>query len=225
LQSLQKPEICAMRVLLCAATEMEIGPTLQALSLKDAHTVEILITGVGLTACTYALTKEVVTNRPDAILQAGVAGTLAYDQPLAEVVAVQNETIGDLGVQEASFRSLFDLKLLGSQTAPWKEGKLTNDSAILHLPGLSLVNGVTVNEISTNEERIAYYRNTLQAGVETMEGAALHYVALMEKIPFLQIRSLSNFIGERDKSKWMLKEAIAKLNQTVQHTLTKLEAL
>lgn len=98
MQSLQKPEFCAMRVLLCAATEMEIGPTLQVLSLKEEHTVDILITGVGLTACTYALTKEVATNRPDAILQAGVAGTLVTDQPLAEVVAVESETIGDLGV-------------------------------------------------------------------------------------------------------------------------------
>lgn len=108
---------------------------------------------------------------------------------------------------------------------PWKNGKLTNDSAILHVPGLSLVNSVTVNEISTKEERIAYYRNILQAQVESMEGAALHYVALMEKLPFLQLRSLSNVIGERDKSKWKMKEAIAKLNQTVQQTLTKLEAL
>lgn len=214
-----------MRVLLCAATEMEIGSTLQALSLKEEHTVDILITGVGLAACTYALTKEVATNRPDAVLQAGIAGTLLIEQPLAEVVAVESETIGDLGVQEASFRSLFDLKLLGLQAAPWKAGKLTNESAILQTAGLPLVNGVTVNEISTNEERIAYYRDRLQAGVESMEGAALHYVALMEGLPFLQLRSLSNFIGERDKSKWMLKEAITKLNQAVQQTLTKLEAL
>ena len=62
-----------MRVLLCAATEMEIAPTLQALSLKEDHTVDILITGVGLTACTYALTKEVATNRPEAIILGGVA--------------------------------------------------------------------------------------------------------------------------------------------------------
>ncbi len=225
MQTLQKSEICAMRVLLCAATEMEIAPTLQALSLKDGHTVDILITGVGLTACTYALTKEVVTNRPDAIVQAGVAGSLVSDQPLAQVVAVQSETIGDLGVQEEAFLSLFDLKLLRPHALPWKNGKLINDTTILHVPGLPLVDGVTVNEISTKEDRIAYYRNTLQAQVESMEGAALHYIALMEKVPFLQVRSLSNFIGERDKSKWVMKEAIAKLNQTVQHTLTKLEAL
>jgi futalosine hydrolase len=35
-----------------------------------------------------------------------------------------------------------------------------------------------------------------------MEGAALHYTCLMEKIPFMQLRSISNYIAERDKSKW-----------------------
>lgn len=214
-----------MQVLLCAATEMEIAPTIQALSLKEGHSVEFLITGVGLTACTYALTKEVVTKRPDAIIQAGVAGSLVTDQPLGQVVAVQSETIGDLGVKEAGFLSLFDLKLLGPNAEPWQERKLTNHSELLQTAGLPIVDGVTVNEISTDDERIAYYRDQLQVQVESMEGAALHYIGLMEKIPFLQVRSLSNFIGERDKSKWMMKEAITKLNQTIQQILTKLEAL
>ena len=64
-----------------------------------------------------------------------------------------------------------------------------------------------------------YYRNTLGAQIEYMEGAALHYVCLQEKIPFLQIRSLSNFAGERDKSKWVLKESIAHLNLHLQQLL------
>lgn len=225
MQSLQKSEICAMQVLLCAATEMEIAPTLQALSQKEGNTVNILITGVGLTACTYALTKEVATKRPDAIVQAGVAGSLIPGSSLAKVVVVKSETIGDLGVKEETFLSLFDLKLLGRNTPPWQEGKLTNDSHLLPIAGLPIADGVTVNEISTAKEQIAYYRNHLQAQVESMEGAALHYIALMEKIPFLQVRSLSNFIGERDKSKWMMKESIAKLNQALLQILTKLKAI
>lgn len=214
-----------MQVLLCAATEREIAPTIQALSHQDDHTVAILITGVGLTACTYALTKAVLTKRPDAIIQAGVAGSLLTDRPLAQVVAVKNETIGDLGVKEASFLSLFDLGLFHPDAQPWQEGKLTNHSELLQTAALPVVDGVTVNEISTTEERISYYRNQLQAQVESMEGAALHYIGLMEKIPFLQVRSLSNFIGERDKTKWMMKESISELNQAIQQILTKLEAL
>lgn len=215
-----------MRVLLCAATEMEIAPTILALSQKDGHTVQFLITGVGLMASTYALTKEVMANRPDAIIQAGVAGSLVPEHPLATVVAVRSECIGDAGVKEEDrFLSLFDLKLLSPGALPWQGGKLVNTGRLLHTSGLPAVEGVTVNEISTSEERIGYYRDSQKAQVESMEGAALHYVALLENIPFLQIRSLSNFIGERDKSKWQLKEAIAKLNRALQDILLKLDAL
>jgi len=34
----------------------------------------------------------------------------------------------------------------------------------------------------------------------------------MEKIPFLQIRSISNYIGERNKKNWNMKQSILNLN-------------
>lgn len=205
---------------------MEIAPTLGALLQKNNSNIDLLITGIGLLASTYALTKAVATRRPDFILQAGVGGSLLFNQPLAQVVAVRSECVGDLGVQENGiFRSLVDLKLLSSQAIPWRDGRLLNETGWPEAAGLPIVDGVTVNEISTDPARIAYYQNQLQVQVESMEGAALHYVALLEKIPFLQIRSLSNFIGERNKAQWQMKEAITTLNYTVQALLTKLQSI
>ena len=215
-----------MKILLCSATEMEIAPTLQFLSTLGGGKIDVVITGVGLMTATYALTKSVAVHRPGLIIQAGIAGTLDMGMPLGTVVTVNNETIGDLGVQEnGQFRSLFDLKLLGRNIEPWVESQLSNDDKLLNRTGLPIVNGVTVNEISTDEDTIHYYRNQLNAQIETMEGAALHYVGLMEKIPFLQMRSLSNFIGERDKTKWMIKKALSQLNQELQKQLTNLIAI
>ena len=214
-----------MKILLCAATEMEIAATIGELSLEDNRSVDILISGIGAMTTTYALTKAVAVHRPDAIVQAGVGGTLDEEQTLGNVVAVQSEAAGDLGVQEKNnFLSLFDLKLLSNDTLPWTNKELINQSKILFDCGLPLVDAVTVNEISTNEERIAYYRTVYNAKVESMEGAALHYVGLMERIPFLQIRSLSNFIGERDKTKWAMQKAIANLNRELQRILKNLTA-
>ena len=87
---------------------------------------------------------------------------------------------------------------------------------------MTIVNAVTVNEISTDEKRIEFYRNSLGADIESMEGAALHYVALSENIPFLQMRSLSNFVGERDKNKWVMDIAIANLNLELQRIFLKM---
>ena len=223
---LEKSEICLMQILLCAATELEISPTILQLSQHKTHRVSVLITGVGLMACTYALTKEVAVRRPSAIIQAGVAGTFLPHLPLGSVVAVQSERVGDLGVMEGeSFSSLFDLNLLNREETPWQNGKLANNGNLLTKSGLPIVDGVTINEITTRHERIAYYRDHLQVQVESMEGAALHYVALLEKIPFLQLRSLSNFVGERDKKNWQLKKAIEQLNISLQHLLMQLEVI
>jgi futalosine hydrolase len=117
---------------------------------------------------------------------------------------------------------LFDLKLLNQNTVPWQMERLINQNSLLAATGLPVADGITVNEISTEEPIIQYYRDQLQVQVESMEGAALHYIGLLEKIPFLQIRSLSNFIGERNKAKWKMKEAIAALNRELQRILMKL---
>jgi futalosine hydrolase len=36
---------------------------------------------------------------------------------------------------------------------------------------------------------------------------------MKENIPFVQIRSISNYVGERNKQKWKLKEAVQNLNK------------
>jgi futalosine hydrolase len=41
-----------------------------------------------------------------------------------------------------------------------------------------------------------------------MEGAAFHYIGIMKSIPFIQIRGISNFVGERNKKNWKIDEAI-----------------
>jgi futalosine hydrolase len=53
-----------------------------------------------------------------------------------------------------------------------------------------------------------------------MEGAALHYVCLQSGVPFLQLRSVSNTVGVRDKTKWDIKLAITRLNETLIPLLT-----
>jgi futalosine hydrolase len=84
---------------------------------------------------------------------------------------------------------------------------------LLQQYNLPLVKSVTINEISTRPARIQQLQQKYQPVVESMEGAAFHYVALVEKIPFIQLRAVSNMVGERDKTKWKMKDAIAILNK------------
>ncbi|MBD0285084.1 MAG: futalosine hydrolase [Flavisolibacter sp.] len=214
-----------MQILLCAATQFEIDPLMPFLEEHGfANQVEVLITGVGLLATTYQLTKRVTGKKPDLLLQAGLAGCIDTNIPLGTTAVVFRENVGDFGVlQNADFTSAFDMGLVKENENPWQEKKLVNPHMeLLKNTDLPLIDSVTVNEITTNADRISYYKNGLEAGIESMEGAALHYIGLMENIPFLQIRSLSNYIGERDKSKWVLDHAVNILNLELQRQLLKL---
>jgi futalosine hydrolase len=213
-----------MRLLLCAATQFEVEATITFLNNHPEFKtkVDVLITGVGLTAATYQLTRRILSEKPRFIIQAGICGSLDNYLSPGDVVVVENESIGDLGVVEnGSFSSLFNLGLVQLNQEPWTNGRLCNNISVLQKTGLTIVDGVTINEITTSAERINFYKDHLKANIETMEGAALHYVCLCEKIPFLQLRGVSNHVGERNKTKWTLREAIANLNIELQRILIK----
>lgn len=211
-----------MRVIITAATVAEWMPSflnINALYTGESQRLKLQYhqSGIGMLAASYALTKLAIEDKPDLIIQVGIAGTFDLELPLGSVVVINEETIGDLGVEEeGKWKDLFDLKLEKSSYHPFEKRKLPNQW--LHqynLLGLKEVSGITVNEITTNQERIQKLVKKFNPVIESMEGAALHYVARESNIPFIQIRAISNYIGERDKSKWQMKTAIDNLNQTL----------
>jgi futalosine hydrolase len=200
-----------MQILLCAATVFEIQPTIDLIHNELKEKVKVLITGVGSMQTACHLTREIALNKPGLIIQAGIAGSFEETSGV-KLVTINRDAPADLGVTEnGKFLSVFDMQLSDANAFPFTKGWLVNPHAILQEAGVESVTGITVNEITTDPARIAYYRSA-GAHIESMEGAALHYVALMEKIPFLQLRAVSNYIGERDKSKWKIKESVAALN-------------
>ncbi|HEX2608583.1 MAG TPA: futalosine hydrolase [Flavisolibacter sp.] len=211
-----------MQILLCAATDFEISETIAYIRDQKLSSISVLITGIGMTSATYSLTKAVLSNKPDLIIQAGIGGALDNKLTLSSVWVIEQDMFGDLGVKEQEqFLNLFDMNFLQENSFPWQKGRLRNKLEYLPDQQLPKIDGVTVNEITTHPDRIRYYKNE-GAGIESMEGAALHYVGLMEKVPFLQIRSISNYVGERDKSKWQLRKSITELNRELQTLLLKL---
>ncbi len=211
-----------MRVIISAATVAEWMPSflnINALYTGESQRLKLQYhqSGIGMLAAAFALTKLSIEDKPDLIIQAGIAGTFDTNLSLGTVVAINEETIGDLGVEEdGKWKDLFDLKLEKSSYHPFEKRKLPNQWLTKYnLLGLKEVSGITVNEISTNAERIQKLIKKYNPIIESMEGAALHYVAREMNIPFIQIRSISNYIGERDKSNWQMKLAIDNLNQTL----------
>ncbi|MFT3903198.1 MAG: futalosine hydrolase [Niabella sp.] len=214
-----------MKILLIAATIGEVLP-LQRL-LVSYKNVDTLITGIGGVATAYALGKKLHEKKYDLLLQAGIAGSFSPELPLGSVVAVSKDCFGDLGVVEKKTRlSVFDMNLMDRNEHPFKKGRLGNPhKELLSLARIKKVSAVSVNEVSTEAKDIRYFSQVLKCDVESMEGAAFHYVALQEGIPFLQIRSISNYVGERNKQKWRMKAAIENLNLFIFRYIHKISAI
>ena len=197
-----------MKILLVAATKNEIEPFL------NQPDIEVLICGVGMPATVYHLTKKLLNKKYDIVIQAGIAGSFSKKIKKGEVVMVKEDVFGDLGVEEnGSFKTIFNLGFGNENNFPFSTGTLKNTLNILETGNFKKVNAVTVNKISDDKKIKKQLKEIFSTDIESMEGAAFHYVCLMQKIPFIQLRSISNKVGERDKKKWKIKKSFNNLNK------------
>jgi len=214
-----------MYILLVAATENEIRTTSDWLSSVkgsvNGHEVEVLITGVGSAATSYALTRQLLWRSPEMVIQAGIGGSFKNEYPPETVAFIREEVFADLGVfQNTVFDDIFDLGFTGADDHPFTNRILVNSQLETWIKyGLPFLRGATINCISSTPEQIDAIKNKYDPAIESMEGAALHYACLMEHIPFIQLRAVSNFVGERNKEKWKMIEAITVLNEKLRRIL------
>jgi len=222
-----------MKILVTAATTLEIQPFLQYLdqhipALKAANCqIDILIAGIGMMHTAFNLGRHLLVNKPDIAIQAGIGGAFQHNRELGQVVLVKREFLADLGAEDNDqFKDLFDIGLWQPSQAPFTGNSLVNTFAGLpEVPPLPTATGVTVNLVSGSEPTIQKLVSKYAPDVESMEGAAFHYACLLEEIPFLQLRSISNYVEIRDKSKWKIPLAVKTLNEELIKTLKSLAGI
>ena len=98
-----------MKIFVTAATSFEIQPSINMFS---SNSVQFYVTGIGMLSTAVSLTKIVLQEKPDIVIQAGIAGCFNTEMSLGRVFVVNSEIIGDLGVNENDdWQDVFDLKL------------------------------------------------------------------------------------------------------------------
>ena len=198
-------------VLLVFPTENEAAQSRCYMPLHSE--IELLITGVGILSTAYTLTARLAQGNVERVIMAGIAGSYDTDKfPLGSVVEVASEQLIDMGREEGEkFVDLFDMGLQYADTPPFRRKLLLNPAPCSSLPQVA---GGTVNCCSGTKEIIAA-RRAHHIDIESMEGAALHYVCLQQNIAFGQIRSVSNSISEREKQVWDIPLALHRLHQVL----------
>lgn len=210
-----------MNILLLAATEAEIAISIKYIAEhwkplpeqcfeKKGTVLSICITGVGMVATTYALTKELQDSKYDLVIQAGIAGSITDKLVIGEVVAVESEYFADLGADDnGQFVSIFDLGFLEKDQYPFVNSVLPSKPIGNKM---KVVHGSTVNTVTGSSLSVSKVKKNGR-DIETMEGAAFHYVCLLEKVPFIQMRAISNYVEPRNRENWNIPLAIKNLNE------------
>ena len=192
-------------ILICAATALE--------SRLLSESYQVLETGVGSVNAAYALTKYLQTRRPSGIVVCGIGGAYpASGLNIGDVCAAESECYGDLGVETPT--GFLTVRELGFAA-------LDVDQIPMQLfPHARRLPFVTVNTCSGTNDLSSRIQARTNGAVESMEGAAIAHVAARERIPCGEIRGISNFTGDRDRSTWRVREAAEAAQQALLEWLT-----
>lgn len=216
-----------MNIIITSATALESALLVQRKAeINPDICMQFHTSGVGSMASVYSLTELLHNNSPHLIIQCGIAGSFAEQDDAGKIFLVESDCTGSLGVEEnGEWKDVFDNGFADADAFPFTQKKLLNpwikDWNITDIP---LADALTVDEISTRKERILQLRNKYRTTLESMEGAAFHYVCLQKKTPFLQIRGVSNKVGIRDKTQWNIGPALENMTNIIVDYLNKIKA-
>jgi futalosine hydrolase len=208
-----------VRILLVAATAAEIDPLARGARrfARAGHDIDVLVTGVGMVPTAAHVSAALARQHFDWALNVGLCGSFDSALPPGTVVHVVSEELAEVGADDdEGFLTLVDLRLLQKDEFPFQDARLVNTSP----PGnevigrLPRVNGITVNTVHGNERSIAAVVRRCRPQVESMEGAAFMYACLLQKMPFAEVRAVSNVVERRNRGAWKIAEAIDNLNAT-----------
>ena len=179
-----------------------------------------VVLGVGLLE--FSTNLSVLLSRFSAegpfthVVLAGICGAYpGRGLNIGDVVRVDSERVGDLGVVERD----------GSFT-PWHKVCSGNSSGMPQvyeasplrgvptwLTGLKPAAGLSVNCCTGTAAMAADRVANFDVDVESMEGAACFSICSAFGMPCYEIRAVSNCATDRDKSTWRIQDALEKLKK------------
>lgn len=206
-----------MHIALLAATNKELE-FFQKSTLPEHHQYSFYCHGVG-PMIAAANMHHCLQNKPDACIQVGIAGSYRPEIKPGTAVLVMAEVFGETGAESGrSLIDLFDMGLLQADEFPFRNKILPNPYATSGFQ-LPLVIGLSVSICSGTPETVHKRKQFYQADIESMEGAAFHYFAATCNLPFLQVRGISNWAGDRVHDNWKIEESLQAVHQSLHFIL------
>jgi futalosine hydrolase len=190
---------------------MEVEPLIEFFSLHaiaqeynqfefKKYNISLLISGIGIMHSLYHFMEHLHKSTPDFWIQAGIGGAIDRSLKPGQVVGLESEFVFGFGAEEKDGHIITPVQLgwMHEDDFPFTQERLrcpfiTKD---MNLP---LATGMTTIHSHGSEDSISRLKQMAVGQVENMEGAAFFYVSLMKRIPFVSIRSISNYVTLRNR--------------------------
>lgn len=203
------------KIVILTPTSAELEPflTYRGASRPD---IEIAVSGIGLYKTAFHTLRLIELYRPQTVILAGIAGAYpGSGLETGESVLVSAETCADLGsFATGGFSPRFAERYV-CPYIPENSRFGTAESYSVNAAAAPYVAGTT---------RDGTYRGTVPAAqIENMEGAAFFFACLRTEVRFLELRTVSNLVGE-EHSRWNIPLATARLGGDLKELIDEIEA-
>ncbi|WP_152645914.1 futalosine hydrolase [Streptacidiphilus albus] len=186
-----------------------VGPAAAAAATATALTAAALTAGGPTAAPPWAYRLAV---------SAGIAGGFAPAAPLGCAVAAEAIVAADLGADTPE--GFADAAALGFGRVRHTTVHAEQVARRLRGAGVPTALGtvLTVSTVTGSAERAAALTDRHPGAVaEAMEGFGVAEAAAAHGVPVLELRSVSNAVGPRDRAAWRMGEAFATLERVFAH--------
>lgn len=161
--------------------------------------VTVLETGVGPVDAALATSRALARATYRAVVNAGIGGGFRGRATVGDLVIIESEQYVELGREDGE-----PLILPGGRTLATS---VASDAALLAtargaLPDAAFGAGITSATITTSDARAARLNARYAPSVESMEGFAVLHAAARAGVPAIEVRGISNLVGDRATSGW-----------------------
>lgn len=218
-------------LLILAATGMELAAFLRRSAIRLppltqgqclAHGSHLFAAcGVGPVNAALAAGQLLERHQPRGVLLVGIAGSFdTTAHPLGCLRLINEECWPEYGIAgshgvHARALGFPQAEINGQPVWDRLAWDAAADVRTLGLPwaGLPIARGLTVAGVTGTPRRAASMRRRFQPDLEHMEGFPLALACRQAGLPFVQLRSVSNPVGVRDKAAWDIPGALQALEE------------
>ena len=201
-----------------AAQRVRVGP-------YDAHRTAhatVMVSGIGSAGAAAVTAAALATGAYAGVLNLGICGGFVGATSVGDVVIATDVVAADLGVEAPE--GWLGLSALGwaEESLPVEPSLVQAAADLLRARDLPVVTGpvLTLSSMTGTDARAAVLAERHGPVAEAMEGRGAAEAAAPHGTPFLEIRTVSNAVGRRDKAAWQLGRALDLLSVVAHALLT-----